>query len=65
MGRREAETNPGAAAVVAATPMGRWGSPLDIAAAAAFLISDAASFITGCDLRIDGGVTPVLRPDNA
>jgi NAD(P)-dependent dehydrogenase (short-subunit alcohol dehydrogenase family) len=65
MGRREAETNPGAAAVVAATPLGRWGSPLDIAAGVAFLTSDAASFITGCDLRIDGGVTPALRPQDA
>jgi NAD(P)-dependent dehydrogenase (short-subunit alcohol dehydrogenase family) len=61
MGRREAEINPGAAAVVAATPVGRWGSPLDIAAAAGFLASDAAGFITGTDLRIDGGVTPALR----
>jgi len=61
MGRREAETNPGAAAVVAATPAGRWGSPQDIAAAAAFLASDAATFITGTDLRVDGGVTPAMR----
>jgi NAD(P)-dependent dehydrogenase (short-subunit alcohol dehydrogenase family) len=61
MGRAEEKANPAAAAVVAATPMGRWGSPLDIAAAAAFLASDAAGFITGCDLRIDGGVTPALR----
>jgi NAD(P)-dependent dehydrogenase (short-subunit alcohol dehydrogenase family) len=65
MGRKEAETNPAAAAVADATPMGRWGSPLDIAAAVAFLTSDAASFITGCDLRIDGGVTPALRRQNA
>ena len=61
MGRREVERNPGAAMVVEKTPMGRWGRPTDISAAVAFLVSDRASFITGCDLRIDGGVTPALR----
>jgi NAD(P)-dependent dehydrogenase (short-subunit alcohol dehydrogenase family) len=61
MGRAEAQANPGAARVVAATPAGRWGSPLDVSAAAAFLASDAAGFVTGCDLRVDGGVTPALR----
>jgi NAD(P)-dependent dehydrogenase (short-subunit alcohol dehydrogenase family) len=33
----------------------------DIAQAVAFLASDAASFITGCDIRIDGGLTGALR----
>lgn len=61
MGRREAEENPNAAAVVEATPAGRWGTAMDIAAAVRFLASDAAGFITGTDLRIDGGVTPYLR----
>lgn len=60
MGRREVEVNPGAAAVVQAAPAGRWGTVADIASAVDFLTSDLASFITGCDLRIDGGVTPAL-----
>ena len=60
MGRKEAENNPAALRVVEATPVGRWGSVLDIASAVEFLISDQAGFITGCDLRIDGGVTPLL-----
>jgi meso-butanediol dehydrogenase/(S,S)-butanediol dehydrogenase/diacetyl reductase len=38
-------------------PMGRIGEPEDIAAAAAFLASDDASFITGVNLPVDGGVT--------
>ena len=42
------------------TPAG-WGRPSDIAEAAAFLCSDAARFITGCDLRVDGGATPLIR----
>jgi NAD(P)-dependent dehydrogenase (short-subunit alcohol dehydrogenase family) len=36
-------------------PLGRLGTPNDVAAAALFLASDAASFITGVALPIDGG----------
>lgn len=36
-------------------PLGRFGTPEDIAQAALFLCSDAASFITGSDLIVDGG----------
>ncbi len=36
-------------------PMGRWGKPTDIVAAALFLASPAASFITGQVLIVDGG----------
>ncbi|HSM16585.1 MAG TPA: SDR family oxidoreductase [Gemmatimonadales bacterium] len=43
------------ARAVARTPLGRLGSPDDIAAAARFLCSDAASFMTGAVLPIDGG----------
>jgi 3-oxoacyl-[acyl-carrier protein] reductase len=38
------------------TPLGRFGSPEDIAAAVAFLASDDASYITGVCLRVDGGL---------
>lgn len=37
-------------------PLGRVGTPADIAAAAAFLCSDEASFITGAVLAVDGGL---------
>ena len=37
------------------TPLGRLGTPQDIAAAAAFLLSDKASFITGQVITADGG----------
>jgi NAD(P)-dependent dehydrogenase (short-subunit alcohol dehydrogenase family) len=36
-------------------PLGRYGKPAEIAAAACFLASDAASFITGHPLALDGG----------
>lgn len=39
------------------TPMGRVGTPTEIANAVLFLASDAASFATGTDLIVDGGYT--------
>jgi NAD(P)-dependent dehydrogenase (short-subunit alcohol dehydrogenase family) len=62
MARKEAEHNAMARARVEANPLGRWGTAMDIANAARFLISEAASFITGCDLRVDGGVAPLNGP---
>ena len=38
-------------------PAGRAGTPSDIAAAAAFLLSEAAGFMTGAELILDGGMT--------
>jgi NAD(P)-dependent dehydrogenase (short-subunit alcohol dehydrogenase family) len=37
-------------------PMGRIGEPEEVAAAAMFLCSDAASYITGAALPVDGGI---------
>jgi 2-keto-3-deoxy-L-fuconate dehydrogenase len=45
------------AALVARQPMGRLGTPEEIAAAALYLASDDAAFITGTGLVIDGGLT--------
>lgn len=38
-------------------PLKRYGEPTDIALAIVFLLSDASSWITGINLKIDGGVT--------
>jgi NAD(P)-dependent dehydrogenase (short-subunit alcohol dehydrogenase family) len=38
-------------------PRGRWGKPEDIAAGILFLASDDASYMTGAELLMDGGVS--------
>jgi NAD(P)-dependent dehydrogenase (short-subunit alcohol dehydrogenase family) len=48
---------PGEARIAARIPLGRLGLPDDIATAALFLASDAASWITGQMLVVDGGTT--------
>lgn len=42
------------------TPMGRWGRPEEIAGAAVFLASEAASFVNGHTLTVDGGTTIMM-----
>jgi glucose 1-dehydrogenase len=42
-------------------PWGRIGTPADIAAAVAFLVSDDADYVTGASLRVDGGYSVGLR----
>ena len=48
-----------AAGILDRTPMGRKGTPLEIAYGALFLASDESSFVTGAELVIDGGMTAV------
>lgn len=43
-------------AVIDATPLGRWGTPEDVAAAVVFLVSPESSFITGETILVGGGV---------
>ena len=45
------------AGILAAIPLGRWGQPTDIAQVVAFLASDAAAYVTGQTLAVDGGMT--------
>lgn len=44
------------AAASAAIPLGRYGDPAELGAAAAFLLSPAASYVSGVSLQIDGGM---------
>jgi NAD(P)-dependent dehydrogenase (short-subunit alcohol dehydrogenase family) len=45
--------------VVNRTPLARHAQPPEIAGAAVYLLSDAASFTTGTVLTVDGGLTAV------
>lgn len=44
----------------ATQPVGRVGQPADVASLVAYLVSDEAAFITGADVRVDGGLLSAL-----
>ena len=55
---RPGHSNPEVARLrLEATPLGRFGTPADIAAGCLYLASDEASWVTGSELVIDGGMT--------
>lgn len=47
------------AEIASTIPLGRFGTSPELANAALFLVSDQASFITGAELQVDGGMTQV------
>jgi NAD(P)-dependent dehydrogenase (short-subunit alcohol dehydrogenase family) len=57
MNQAERDDPKAEARILGDIPMGRWGRPEEIASAAVFLCSDAASFVTGEILIVDGGQT--------
>ncbi|VAZ87563.1 Glucose 1-dehydrogenase 4 [Mycobacterium pseudokansasii] len=63
MGQQELNSavGDGMRAMIAMSGTGRIGTPDDIAAAAAFLLGPDASFVTGTDLLVDGGVIAAVR----
>lgn len=66
MGHAELESSsaPMIQAMIEGSPARRVGTPEDVAAAVEFLLGPMATFITGTDLLLDGGVTAVLASGN-
>ncbi|MEU6558121.1 SDR family oxidoreductase [Nocardia nova] len=60
-GRQEAREHTSMRALVERTPLGREGRPEEIAAVVGFALSEAASFLNGTDLLVDGGVVAAMR----
>ena len=59
LGMSDAEAKDFMAGVVTAVPMGRMGTPDEIAKAVLFLASDDSSYVTGAELFVDGGMAQI------
>lgn len=60
-GRQEAAAQPAMTMMLEHTPLGRFGTAEELAAVVAFVMSDEASFMTGIDLLVDGGVCAAIE----
>lgn len=60
MGRAELESSEYTKTMLERTPLERLGRPEEIASVAAFLCSDGASYVTGCDIKVDGGTLAAM-----
>lgn len=58
-GLSEAEAGEFGEQILSTVPMGRFGTPDEVAAVATFLLSSDAAFVTGADYAVDGGIAQV------
>jgi NAD(P)-dependent dehydrogenase (short-subunit alcohol dehydrogenase family) len=56
MGRQEFAEQPMMQEMLARTPLGRFGAPREVATVVAMLLGDDASFVSGIDVLVDGGM---------
>jgi NAD(P)-dependent dehydrogenase (short-subunit alcohol dehydrogenase family) len=62
MNRALEANQPVMADIIRSSPLGRRGTPEEIANVISFVTSDAASLLTGSDVLADGGMVSVLPP---
>ncbi|MGH9275426.1 MAG: SDR family oxidoreductase, partial [Acidimicrobiales bacterium] len=60
MGRLELAQQPVMQQMLEHTPLGRLGHPREVASTVAYLLSDAASYVSGIDVLVDGGMVQGL-----
>jgi NAD(P)-dependent dehydrogenase (short-subunit alcohol dehydrogenase family) len=60
MGQLELAAQPMMSGMLEQTPAGRLGRPDEIAAVIDFLLSDDASYVTGTDVLVDGGIMAAI-----
>jgi NAD(P)-dependent dehydrogenase (short-subunit alcohol dehydrogenase family) len=63
MNRLDESRHPIMAEMIASSPLGRRGTPEEVAKVVAFLTSDDASFMTGSDVLVDGGMVATIPDD--